>query len=267
MGALTDISWCDHTFNGWWGCTKISEGCVSCYAATLSKRWGFDVWGDDAERRILSDNNWNQPLRWDRDALATFGRPARVFSLSMGDVFEDRRDLDEHRARLFALIAMTPRLDWLLLTKRPECVAKLVPWTGRWPANVWMGVTAENQRRLRERIPILLSLPARVRFVSHEPLVGQVSYRDAPWTGPDSWEMDGLDGIDWLIVGGESGPKHRPLDLDNARRLRDEASAAAGVSFFFKQVGGLKPTSGGDELDGRQWKQFPASVPRRLVSA
>jgi protein gp37 len=274
LGTTTAISWTDHTFNPWWGCSRVSPGCNHCYAETFAKRTGHDVWGKDGERRFFGDKHWAEPLKWNRQAEAE-GRRHRTFCASMADVFEDRRDLDGERERLWALIAETPWLDWQLLTKRPENVAGMVPWGWGedWPANVWLGTTVEDQRRADERIPHLLAVPAVVRFLSCEPLLEPV------WLGDhalgfqharqgcrdlDGYWIEGEDEswwpeVHWVIVGGESGPKHRPLDLSNARFVRDQCVEAR-VPFFFKQVGGRTPTAGGDLLDGVAWKQFPEAV-------
>jgi protein gp37 len=265
MGENSAISWTDHTFNPWWGCARVSPGCQHCYAETFARRTGNDVWGQAAPRRFFGDKHWAEPLRWNARAEQA-GVRARVFCASMADVFEDRDDLVPERARLVDLIERTPWLDWLLLTKRPENVRDMVPgrwlWTAtvingagaervpRWPANVWVGTTVEDQTRAYERLPWLLELPTPVRFLSCEPLLGPV---DLTW-----W----LHGIGWVIVGGESGPKHRPLNLDHARSLRDQCTAA-GVPFFFKQVGGRTPTTGGHLLDGVEWHQFPTITTRQ----
>lgn len=246
MGESTAIAWTDHTFNPWWGCERVSPGCQHCYAETFAKRTGNLVWGKNADRRRFGDKHWNEPLKWDRQAAAE-GRQAFVFCASMADVFEDRPDHHDDRQRLWALIEDTPHLTWQLLTKRPEHVRDMVPvpWLLSWPHNVWIGTTVEDQQRANERVPVLLDVPAEVRFLSCEPLVGSVVL--APWLH---------EGIGWVIVGGESGPRHRPLDLEHARVIRDECEEA-GVPFFFKQVGGQFPTSGGDLLDGRLWKARP----------
>jgi protein gp37 len=246
MGAVTEIAWTDATFNPWWGCQRVSPGCQFCYAETFAKRTGNDVWGKESPRRFFGDKHWNEPLRWDRRA-AEDGVRRRVFCASMADVFEDRRDLDPPRERLWDLIESTPNLDWQLLTKRPQNVVRLARWgTREWPANVWLGTTVEDQQRAEERIPHLKRIPARVRFLSCEPLLGPVYIR--PWLP--------LGGIHWVIVGGESGPKHRPMNLDYARALREQC-AFGHVPFFFKQVGGRTPKAGGSLLDGRAHREFP----------
>ncbi len=296
MGVETGISWTDHTFNPWWGCTRVSPGCEHCYAETFAKRTGHQVWGKRSERRFFGDKHWAEPLRWDRAADAA-GRPALVFCASMADVFEDRDDLVEPLGRLWDLITATPHLIWQILTKRPHLVQARTPrlWWQRdddgrslWPENVWIGTTVENGRSADERLPELVRIPAPVRFLSCEPLLGAVDL--SRWLGlewmdslrapgePLSFRGEGGWGremihalgrrhplVEWIIVGGESGPRHRPLNLDHARDLRDQADAA-GVPFFFKQVGGLRPTSGGDQLDGRTHKAFPPAALRGLTS-
>lgn len=275
MGETTAIAWTDHTFNPWWGCTRVSPGCEHCYAETFAKRTGNDVWGKNADRRFFGDKHWSEPVKWNAKAKAE-GRRRRVFCASMADVFEHYRPgykdiLTEHRERLFGLIEDTPWLDWQLLTKRPENVLRMVPqsWAedyaeygppdtfGPWPRNCWIGCTVEDQERADKRIPSLLNIPAPVRFLSCEPLIGPVDFNAC-----DAWNPQDnafyLEGIQWVIVGGESGPKHRPLNLEHARLLRDQC-AAADVAFFFKQIGGRTPTAGGDQLDGETYKAFPCS--------
>jgi len=127
MGKNSRIEWTNHTFNPWWGCTKVSAARKNCYAEAWSKRVGQSVWGPNANRRFFGDKHWAEPIKWHSEALAA-GQRRRVFCASMADVFEDRRDLDEWREKLWALIDATPQLDWLLLTKRPEMVRRLVPW-------------------------------------------------------------------------------------------------------------------------------------------
>lgn len=281
MGETTAIGWTDHTFNPWWGCVKVSPACNNCYAEAFAKRTGNDVWGKTADRRFFGEKHWNEPLKWARKAEAE-GVRRRVFCASMADVFEDRRDLDDARAQLWDLIGVCHSLDWLLLTKRPENVERLVPpwWADcGWPINIWLGTTVEDQKRAEERIPVLAAIPAHTRFLSCEPLLGpldlsrwlHLEWMDAlgPFDAPASFRGDGgwgremfatLNGrcpsIDWVIVGGESGPGHRLLNLAYARDLVDQA-AAAEVACFFKQVGGRTPSAGGDQLDGRTWKEFP----------
>jgi protein gp37 len=239
MGKNSKIEWTHHTFNPWWGCVKVSPACKHCYAEAWAKRTGNDVWGHNAPRRFLSDRHWKEPLKWP---------PGRVFCASMADVFEDREDLDPSRQRLWALIEQTPNLDWLLLTKRPECIDK----TTVWPPNVWMGVTAENQEYASLRIPLLLETNATTRFLSCEPLLGPLNL--SPWLDK---------GIDWVIAGGESGAKARPTNPEWFRSLRDQC-VNAGVPFFFKQWGQwssdgspVGKNRAGRILDGETWDQIP----------
>jgi len=279
------IEWCDHTFNPWHGCQRVSPGCEHCYAEVLNRRYGYDNWGPakTTPRRMMSESYWRQPVRWNAQAEQA-GQRARVFCASMADVFEDHPDVVEARQRLFELIGQTPHLDWLLLTKRPENILPLTrraidPFYGplgnecaepngldvaefdQLFPNVWLGTSVEDQQRADERIPELLKVPARVRFLSCEPLLGpldlsrwlpdihtpidQVPDGDAPigiydpFTReryPDPAEIE----IHWIICGGESGPGARPMHPNWARQLRDQC-VAAGVSFFFKQWGEYCP--------------------------
>jgi protein gp37 len=279
------IEWTDHTFNPWWGCTKVSPGCLNCYAETLDKRTGGNHWGKGAPRRRTSAANWRQPLKWQREAIKDeydhdsdawcrdedfrWERP-RVFCASMADWLDPEVPV-EWLADLLDLIRQTPNLDWLLLTKRPGLwrdrlgdvyihhmrsktgfpgsPTDFESWIVNWrlcnkpPANVWIGSSVEDQTRADERIPQLLQIPARVRFLSCEPLLGPVDL-DYQWTWGKVRKQDKslMDAprIDWVIVGGESGPKSRPMHADWARDLRDQC-VAAGVSFFFKQWGEWAP--------------------------
>ena len=226
MGKETGISWTDHTFNPWWGCEKVSPACDSCYAESTANRYGPKVWGKDAPRRFFGDKHWNEPIGWDKKASKE-GVRRRVFCASMADVFEDRRELDKARLLLWDVIEATPDLDWLLLSKRPENFRAMLPpsWMILPRLNVWLGVTAENQRRADERIPLLLKTPAVVRFVSAEPLLEPVNFSRF------------RDGLDWVIVGGESGPGCRPMEVKWATDILHQ-SRAMGFAYFMKQLGG-----------------------------
>lgn len=277
MAKDSKIEWTHHTFNPWWGCTKVSPGCKHCYAESWARRVGIEVWGARAPRRELSDGYWRQPLAWNAKAERRSERH-RVFCASMADVFEDRGDVDALRARLWPLIEATRNLDWLLLTKRPQNILRLAPWGSRWPTNVWVGCTAENQRWADKRLPELLRVPAAVRFVSAEPLLGPLDL--SSWLGSRR--------ISWVIAGGESGHKARPMNPEWARALRDQCDAA-GVPFLFKQWGNWRPIepespngrasrtlflSNGDrvtvanlgkkragrDLDGTTWDNVPAAI-------
>lgn len=228
MGKHSHIEWTHHTFNPWWGCAKVSPACKHCYAETLANRFGGAIWGVRGERRFFGKAHWDEPLKWNTEAVRQKTR-YRVFCASMSDVFEDRRDLDEERLKLWALIAKTPSLDWLLLTKRPEHVQKLTPWGKDWPENVWLGTSVENQEWADKRLPVILSIPAKIRFLSCEPLLGPLDIGHFTKKG-----------IHWIIAGGESGPGSRPMHPDWVRGLRD-LSARQGVAFHFKQWGNFAP--------------------------
>jgi protein gp37 len=234
MGKQTEIAWTDSTFNPWIGCAKVSAGCANCYAETLmDKRMGRVEWGVNGTRVRTSDAYWRQPLKWNREAWKIGRR--RVFCASLADVFEDRPELSPWRTDLFALINATPHLDWLLLTKRPENVIEMVVWDApgcKLPDNVWLGTSVENQEQADKRIPLLLTIPASVRFLSMEPLLGRVDFRKVPGFNRVDLNLRGW----WVIVGGESGHNARPMHPEWARSIRDQCQAA-GVPFFFKQWG------------------------------
>lgn len=230
LGERSKIEWTDHTFNPWWGCTKVSEACKHCYAEAWAKRVGRDVWGPKVPRRMMSENHWRQPHLWNKKA-AKAGRRDRVFCASMADVFEERDELIDARSNLFALIEATPALDWLLLTKRPHAITRLSPWGDDWPENVWLGTTVELQKRADEALPLLLDIPARVRFISAEPLLGPLDLSRYIY------------GLDWVITGGESGPKARPASPSWFRQLLNTCMAAD-VPFHFKQWGDWAPGDG-----------------------
>lgn len=247
MAKDSKIEWTTHTFNPWFGCTKVSPACKNCYAEVMTKRTGLVVWGPQAERRISSNDNWKQPLKWAKAARAA-GVRHRVFCASLADVFEDRPEVSDARLRLWNLIEATPELDWLLLTKRPENMDRMLPWRFQPYPNVWLGTTVEDQQRADERIPHLLRIRAAKRFLSVEPMIGPVGletcYRDHS-------ESSGLcdheeTGIDWVICGGESGHGARPLNIKWARSLRDQCKSA-GVAFFMKQL---------SQADTKAYKDF-----------
>lgn len=229
MGENSKIEWTTHTFNPWVGCQKVSPGCDNCYAEGWAKRSGLVEWGPHGERRRTSDANWRKPLQWAKaarlDAARYIGptpRP-RVFCASLADVF-DNKVQTKWRSDLFDLIATTPELDWLLLTKRPENVARMFP-TGEWK-NIWLGVTAEDQHHFDRRYPLIREARTAVRFVSYEPALGPISLL---WGKPD-----------WLICGGESGHGARMMDPAWARTVRDQC-AASGIAFFMKQMSKKAP--------------------------
>ena len=242
MARYSKIEWTDHTFNPWWGCTKVSSACDHCYAEAWAKRVGLDIWSAGKPRRFLSTAYWQQPHRWNREAEQN-GLRARVFCASMADVFEWKKGLSPWREQLWTLIEDTPFLDWLLLTKRPHLVRRLVPWGDEWPENVWLGTTVENQRWADKRLPYLEESSAHVRFLSCEPLLDEV--RLETWLDQKA--------IDWVIAGGESGPRARPTDPEWFYSLRDQCSAHA-TPFHFKQWGDWAPV---DSVTG--------SLPRSIL--
>jgi protein gp37 len=232
-----------YTFNIVWGCKRVSEGCKYCYADTLASRFGYALWGPQAPRRVMSPSYWEAPLRWNREAALQ--RESRlVFCSSMADVFEDHPIVEQERSKLWPLIVETPWLIWLLLTKRPQNILAMAPYGWQWPANIWVGTSVENQRRAEERIPVLLNVPARVRFLSCEPLLGPLDL--SVW----------LPFLHWVIVGGESGIAARPMEPPWPLSLRDQCQFAC-VPFFFKQWGGRTHASGGRLLDGQLWNEMP----------
>lgn len=243
MGENTKIEWAKHTFNPVIGCEKVSPACKHCYAESWAKRTGHpELWR--GERRRTTAANWRKPLKWNAAAEAV-GKQESVFTASLGDWAEDHPVWDEARPDLWALIRDTPWLLWLMLTKRPQNVRGLLPddWGAGYP-NVAIGVTVENQERADERIPHLLTIPAALRFLSMEPLLGPVDLRRVnPW---DDFHTDALDTPDpackvhWVIAGGESGGKARPSHPDWFRSLRDQC-AETSTAFHFKQWGEWAP--------------------------
>lgn len=251
MAANSSIEWTEATWNPTTGCDRISVGCDNCYALTLAKRlkaMGSAKYQTDGDPRTsgpgfgvaIHEDALNIPRRW-RD-------PRLVFVNSMSDLFHARVPLGYVR-EVFQVMAETPRHTYQVLTKRATRLAKLAPQLS-WPDNVWMGVSVETHEHT-SRVSALRTVPAAVRFVSAEPLLGP---------------LDGIDlgKIHWLIAGGESGPGARPVNEAWVRSLRDQ-SRAAGTAFFFKQWGGRTPKARGRMLDDRTWDEMPES--RRLAVA
>lgn len=224
----------------------------------MAERWGHQVWGPPGttRRRFFRHNHWYAPVQWNAEARQA-GERRRVFCASMADVFEvdPLGNLDSQRARLWLLIEQTPHLDWLLLTKRPEQIGKMLPphWLETPRPNVWLGTSVEDQERANLRIPRLLAVPAVVHWLSCEPLLGPVDLTRVMCPG-------GATGpVCWVVAGGESGPQYRPMDLSWARSLRDQC-IETGAAFFYKQ--GAHRFPGRDTtLDGREWHQFPEVAP------
>jgi protein gp37 len=280
------IEWTDHTFNPFWGCTKVSPACDHCYAESFSKRVGysetgskFPIWGKDAERRFFDAKHWEEPKKWDREA-AREGVRKRVFCGSMCDVMEDyngtghlvKETIEESRRWLWNLIVRTPNLDWLLLTKRPQNYRRFLPdsWLrGNIPPNVWGMTTVESGDYLW-RVEELVKVPFNVRGLSVEPLLGSLHLTPHLEMGS----------IHWVIAGGESGHGARPMNPVWVRNLRDQCSDAK-VAFHFKQWGewvSVSEVAGSGEhhhftdgvtvrrvgkkaagrtLDGRTWDEVP----------
>lgn len=231
--AQSTIEWTDFTFNGWIGCTRVSPGCDNCYAAAQDRfrGWTAEGWGAGKPRRRTSETNWAQPKRWNKAAQAR-GVRARVFCSSLADVFDNEAP-DEWRADLAQLIAATPMLDWQLLTKRignaSRMLAAMFPVGA--PSNVWVGATIVNREELLRDGPKLMATSARVRFWSAEPLLedlGELPRHLVP---------------DWVIIGGESGPRARPMDLAWAESLLKRCEAA-GAKVFMKQLGARPQQAG-----------------------
>jgi len=261
MAEETKISWADATWSPWIGCTKVGPECAHCYAERdFDKRRGHAKWGTleaGGTRVLTSPDYWKKPVAWNKKCESTATR-MRVFP-SLCDPFEDFKgnvqtaggngtltSLSQVRDLMFNLIDETPWIDWLLLTKRPENIAKF--WHGGYRSNVWLGVSAGCQDSVDKMLPPLIEAGnvARWRFVSCEPLLGQVDL------------CDYLRRIDWVIVGGESGPQSRAMDPVWVRSVRNQCVRYS-VPFHFKQWGG--PKAGGDALlDGRAYVDVPGAM-------
>lgn len=220
MAEQSAIGWTDGTFNPWWGCVEVSPACDNCYAREWDARFGGDHWGKDEPRRFFPDKHWNEPRKWNRKAAAE-GKRFLVFCASMADVFESRADLDPWRSKLWSLIRETPALTWLLLTKRPQNIGRMLPDDLKGAANIWLGTTIESPEYLWRADKLREYTRARVRFLSMEPLLAR--------TEPN------LDGINWVIAGCESGDGARETPTDRYRELR-ALCAAARVPYFLKQA-------------------------------
>lgn len=243
MSDRSSIEWTEATWNPTTGCDRVSAGCDNCYALALAKRlkaMGADKYQTDGDPRTsgpgfgvaLHESTLRQPYRW--------RNPRVVFVNSMSDLFHARVPLTFVQ-RVFEVIADTPQHTYQVLTKRSARLRKLADRLD-WPPNLWMGVSVEDDTQL-SRIDDLRSVPASVRFLSCEPLLGPLPNLN-------------LDGIGWVITGGESGPNARELDRDWVRDIRDSCQLS-GVPFFHKQWGGRTPKAGGRELDGRLWDEMP----------
>jgi protein gp37 len=246
MSGTSTIEWTEKTWNPTTGCDRISAGCDNCYALTLAKRlkgMGSAKYQTDGDPRTsgpgfgvaVHQEALGEPLRW--------RKPTVVFVNSMSDLFHARVPA-EFVAQVWDVMARTPQHTYQVLTKRPERMLRITRDLPVLP-NVWLGTSIEDDTRAG-RTAALRATPAAVRFISAEPLLGPLPSLD-------------LAGIDWLIAGGESGPRCRPIEADWVRDLRDRC-VAKGTAFFFKQWGGRTPKANGRELDGRKWDQYPAEL-------
>ena len=247
MAEETGIAWTDSTFNAWWGCVKVGPECEHCYAETLDLATGGNHWGVRSLPRKMSSSNWRNPRVWNRDAGEFFskhGRNRRVFCGSMMD-WADKNAPEGQRERLWNLIKETPNLTWQMLTKRAPNIEKYLPedW-GDGYDNVCLGVSVGNKKHGFPRIDRLREIPAKIRFLSIEPLL------------EDLGEIN-LDGIHWVIVGGESGDNFRPMDMNWAESIYIQC-LDRGIPFFFKQQGGLD--GGTSEFFGRTVQYFPKGI-------
>lgn len=243
MSDVTGISWTDHTHNEWWGCSApAGAGCDNCYAAALDHRFGGEHFGIGTVPRLTKEQNRNKPYRWNREAEEA-GRRARVFCGSMMDFF-DKRAPAGARGPLWEKIRETQWLDWQILTKRTANIERMLPpdW-GNGYANVWLGATCENRKSGLRRLAQLRDIPARIRFLSVEPLL------------EDLGDID-LSGIDWCIVGAESGSAYRPMDKAWAERVIAQCREQQ-VAVFFKQWGGSSSDAGGCLMNGVELKEWP----------
>lgn len=254
MADGSAIEWTEATWNPTTGCDKVSDGCDNCYALTLAKRlkaMGAEKYQNDGDPRTsgpgfgvtVHPDALGLPYKW--------RQPRVVFVNSMSDLFHAKVPTSFIRD-VFSVMQETPQHTYQVLTKRSRRLRRLGE-TLDWPDNVWMGVSVEDTRQLR-RVDDLRDTPARVRFLSAEPLLGPLFTPDLRLS---------LSGIDWVITGGESGPRARPCDPEWVRDIRDECGRS-GVAFFHKQWGGRTPKAGGRNLDGREHSDMPARV---LVNA
>jgi protein gp37 len=268
MGANSHIEWCDHTFNPVIGCAKVSPGCLNCYAERQDnhRKWTPEGWGKGKPRKRTSPSNWQQVLRWNRKGQDAPRRP-RVFVASLSDWLDPEWAIAD-LADLLDLIRQCPHLDFLMLSKRPELfsdrmgmalsfiretwthhegrnLSEMIAFLENWlyglaPDNIWIGTTVEDQQRADLRIPQLRRIPARVRFLSCEPMLGRVDLiRHCNHEAGPHARFRPVGCVDWVICGGESGPGARPMDPAWARHLKEQCEQAS-IPFFMKQMGGAR---------------------------
>lgn len=256
--GITNIAWTatvmpdgrvkpGYSFNEWWGCSSpAGAGCDHCYAAMLDRRTGGHHFGIGTSPRLTKEKNRNQPYRWNRESEA-IGVRQKVFCGSMMDFF-DRHAPSGARGPLWEKVKATQWLDWLILTKRPGNILKMLPadWGDHGYPNAWMGVTVENKRSGLRRLDQLRNIPARIRFLSVEPLLEDLGSID-------------LTGIHWCIVGGESGSGFRKMEKAWVDRVIAQCREQ-GVSIFFKQWGGTARDAGGCMIDGIEIKEWPKTT-------
>ena len=240
MGDKSSIEWTDASWNPTTGCTKVSPGCQNCYAERLANR--LKLMGNPKYQRgfdfTLQPAALDLPLKW--------SEPRKIFVNSMSDLFHEEIS-DEYLDQCFDVMEKADWHVYQILTKRPERLLRYSKRRGRLPAHVWVGTSVE-MALYKSRIDLLRQIDATIRFISFEPLVGRVGKVN-------------FRGISWAIVGGESGPNHRPVKIEWIRELREQC-VKNNVAFFFKQWGGHTPKSGGRTLDGRYWNEYPAYVPK-----
>ena len=245
VSSASAIEWTEMTWNPVTGCDRVSPGCDHCYAQTLARRlkaMGNPRYQKDGRPRT-SGPGFGVTMHWDKlEEPLTRKKPTMYFVNSMSDLFHDKVS-DKFIDRVFAVMASSPQHTYQVLTKRPRRMASFTA-KRKVPSNVWLGTSVEDQEWADRRVPLLLQVPAEVRFLSCEPLLGPVDI--TPW----------LDSLSWIIVGGESGPGFRAMDVDWARSLRDQC-VDAGVPYFFKQWGGRTPKAGGRLLDEKTWDEMP----------
>jgi len=251
LAENTEISWTDYTQNFWWGCTNIAPGCDNCYAAAFDRRVGGNHWASPENTgadkpRLTKDANWQKPYRWNRQAESD-GVRRRVFCGSMMD-WCDKNAPQGARDRMWHVIRETPWLDWQLLTKRATLIERCLPddW-GDGYDNVWLGVTVENVEFGFPRIDALSKIPAKVRFLSCEPLLEHLV---------DLYDFEPMSEIDWAIIGGESGSRARNMERDWATSLIQDLDLWD-IPIWFKQWGGTSRNKGGSLIDGKEIKNWP----------